>query len=68
MNSNKIGFVLIFIAALGLSNHFTKHMKMKKTAFLFHYLFVGSLGLGIMYDVFNIAPKSNLYRNFSQNY
>lgn len=59
MNSKEIGFVLIFIAALGLSNHFTKHMKMKKTAFLFYNLFIGSLGLGIIYDVFNIAPKSN---------
>ena len=58
MNSNKIGFVLIFIAAFGLSDYFVKHMKMKKTAFLFYYLFVGSLGLGIVYDVFNIAPKS----------
>ena len=59
MNANKLGFILIFIAALGLSNHFAKHMKLKKTAFVFYNLFIGSLGLGIMYDVFKIAPKSS---------
>jgi hypothetical protein len=59
MNSKEIGFVLIFIAALGLSDYFVRHMKLKKTAFVFYCLFIGSLGLGIMYDVFKIAPKSN---------
>jgi hypothetical protein len=59
MNSKEIGFVLIFVAAFGLSDYFVKHMKLKKTAFVFYYLFVGSLGLGIMYDVFKIAPKSS---------
>lgn len=59
MNSKEIGFVFIFIAAFGLSDYFVKHMKLKKSAFIFYYLFVGSLGLGIMYDVFKIAPKSN---------
>jgi hypothetical protein len=59
MNSKEIGFVLIFVAAFGLSDYFVRHMKLKKTAFVFYYIFVGSLGLGIMYDVFKIAPKSS---------
>tara|TARA_B100000674_G_scaffold470718_1_gene458748 strand:+ start:32 stop:226 length:195 start_codon:yes stop_codon:yes gene_type:complete len=59
MNSKELGFVFIFIAAFGLSDYFVKHMKLKKSAFIFYYLFVGSLGLGIMYDVFKIAPKSS---------
>ena len=59
MNSKEIGFVFIFIAAFGLSDYFIRYMKFKKTAFIFYYLFVGSLGLGIMYDVFKIAPGSN---------
>mgnify|MGYP006418810467 FL=1 len=63
MNSKEIGFVLIFVAAFGLSDYFVKHMKLKKTAFVFYYLFVGSLGLGIMYDVFKIAPKSKFLLN-----
>ncbi len=59
MNSKEIGFILIFVAAFGLSDYFVRHMKLKKTAFVFYYIFVGSLGLGIMYDVFKIAPKSS---------
>ena len=59
MNSKELGFVFIFIAAFGLSDYFVKRMKLKKTAFIFYYLFMGSLGLGIMYDVFKIAPRSS---------
>ena len=60
MNTKEWGFVFIFIAAFGLSDYFVKYMKLKKTAFVFYCLFMGSLGLGIMYDVFKIAPKSNV--------
>ena len=63
MNSKEIGFVFIFIAAFGLSDSFVKHMKLKKIAFIFYYLFIGSLGLGIMYDVFKIAPKLSDFSN-----
>ena len=60
MNSKELGFVFIFIAAFGLSDYFVKHMKLKKSAFIFYYLFVGSLGLGIMYNSFKIAPSSQM--------
>lgn len=63
MNTNEIGFVFIFIAAFGLSDYFVKHMKLKKTAFIFYYIFIGSLGLGFIYDVFKIAPKSKFLLN-----
>ena len=43
MNSKELGFVFIFIAAFGLSDYFVKRMKLKKTAFIFYYLFMGSL-------------------------
>tara|TARA_B100000795_G_scaffold125047_1_gene93315 strand:+ start:1701 stop:1898 length:198 start_codon:yes stop_codon:yes gene_type:complete len=59
MNSKELGFVFIFIAAFGLSDFFVKQMKFKKMSFIFYYIFIGSLGLGIMYNVFKIGPNSN---------
>lgn len=59
MNSKEFGFVLIFIAAFGLSNYFIKEMKFKKTSFIFYNIFIASLGLGLMNNVFTIAPNIN---------
>ena len=61
MNSKELGFVFIFIAAFGLSDFFVKHMKFKQLSFFFYYIFIGSLGLGLMYNVFKIAPDSNIF-------
>jgi len=60
MNSKELGFIFIFIAAFGLSNYFVKKMKLKTMALVFYYIFFGSLGLGLIYDVFKIAPKSDI--------
>jgi hypothetical protein len=59
MNSKELGFVFIFIAAFGLSDYFVKQMKFKKLSFLFYNIFMGSLGLGLIYNIFKIGPDSN---------
>lgn len=56
MNSKELGFVFIFIGALGLSNFFVKKMKFKRTSFIFYNIFIISLGLSLMHNVFKIAP------------
>lgn len=61
MNSKELGFVLVFVAAFGLSNYFVKEMKFKRTSLVFYNIFVGSLGLGLMYNVFKAAPKSEVF-------
>ena len=58
MNSKELGFIFIFVAAFGLSDYFVKKMKFKKLSFLFYNIFIASLGLGLMYDVFKVAPNS----------
>ena len=57
MKSGELGFVLIFVALLGMSNYFVKHMKLKKLYLIFYYIFIGSLGMGLMTNTFKIRPN-----------
>ena len=59
MNTKELGFVLIFVGILGLSNYFVEKMKFKRVTFIFYNIFVLSLGLGLMNNVFKISPNMN---------
>ena len=47
MNTKELGFVLIFVGVLGLSNYFVEKMKFKRVTFIFYNILLLVLNVSV---------------------